>query len=76
VARTRAEADPDTWGPLTVKRYTSEKIPVTDSHWRHVKIVLSPINREFDPIKSGPDDARNVRVLAHLLTVLHGADRG
>jgi type III restriction enzyme len=42
--------DIDTRSSYTVKRYKSEKRIEPDGTWRHEKITLEPLNREYDPI--------------------------
>ncbi len=54
----------------TVKRYESEKVGAEDGSWRHVKIRLSPNNRDFDPIELTSDDEADLAVVAELVEVL------
>ena len=68
----RGEADPDTGGSYTVKRYSSEKAASEDDDWRHARIVLSPINPEYEPIVFSPDESGHVAVIAEMVTVLRG----
>lgn len=61
--------DPELGGSYTVKKYSSEKVPDPDGGWRHAKVVLAPLNPEFDPIEvedSGDGDD-GVRVIAEYL---------
>jgi SOS-response transcriptional repressor LexA len=46
----RDSVDPETGGRLTVKRYFSEKVDDESGAFRHTRIVLKPLNPEFDPI--------------------------
>ena len=61
--------DPDTGQRFTVKRYRSEKTADADG-WRHVKIVLEPVNPEFQPIELTTEDEEAVAVVAELVEVI------
>jgi len=50
LAQYRGPADPDTGSAFTVKRYSSEKESDGEGGWRHIRVVLSPTNREYQPI--------------------------
>ena len=65
----RDAVDPDTGERFTVKRYRSEKTADEDG-WRHVRIVLEPINPEFTPIELKTEDEGSVAVVAELLEVI------
>ena len=52
-----------------MKRYRSEKAADEDG-WRHVRIVLEPVNREFAPIELAEEDEDAVAVVAELVEVL------
>lgn len=43
--------DPETGGKLTVKRYSSSKVLDADRIFRHDRIILTPLNREFPAIE-------------------------
>jgi len=62
--------DPMTSGHYTLKVYTSEKAPTPDGSWQHTKIVLKPLNPEFDPIVLTPKAEGDVGVIAELAAVL------
>ena len=62
--------DPETGGSYTVKKYRSEKVSDGQGSWRHTKITLMPLNREFEPIPLTSDSGGDVRVVAELLEVL------
>ena len=65
----RDEVDPDTDLRYTVKRYRSEK--TADEHgWRHVRIVLEPLNRNFRPIELTEVDEEAVAVVAEFVEVV------
>ena len=65
----RDEVDPDTGLRFTVKRYRSEKTADEDG-WRHVKILLEPVNPDFQPIELTADDEDSVVVTAELVEVI------
>ena len=66
----RDTADPETAQRFTVKRYESEKAVSEDGTWRHVKVWLKPVNRDFEPIMLTCDDEGSVEVVAEMLEVL------
>lgn len=69
LARYRGPADPDTGDSFTVKKYASEKA-VGKDEWRHTKIVLSPLNREYQPIMIPEEQAEQFKVVAEFVGVL------
>jgi hypothetical protein len=66
----RDAVDPETGERYTVKRYSSEKADTEEGTWRHVKIILSPTNKDFDPIEVVADDEMDLTVVAELLAVI------
>lgn len=62
--------DPETGQRFTVKRYESEKAASDDGTWRHVRIVLKPNNREFEPIELSAEDEESLTVVAEVVEVL------
>jgi SOS-response transcriptional repressor LexA len=60
-------ADPSS--RYTVKRYTSRKTENADGTWQHSRIVLEPLNKDFESFELGGEDfrviAEFVRVLPH-----------
>lgn len=52
----------------TVKRYVSEKTYLDDGSFRHKRIVLEPLNPEFEPWEL--NEGEDVRVLGEFLRVL------
>ena len=66
----RDSTDPETGERYTVKRYESEKAVSEDGTWRHVRILLKPINRDFQPIELTCEDEGSVEVVAEMLEVL------
>ena len=67
------EFDPETGQRFTVKVYKSEKSEDADDSWRHVKVTLLPINRDFNPIEIRAEEESRIAVVAELLEVL-GSD--
>ena len=65
----RDAVDPDTGERFTVKRYRSEKTADEDG-WRHIRIVLEPVNPEFAPIELKTEDEGSVAVVAELVEVI------
>ena len=61
--------DPDTGDRFTVKRYRSEKA-ADENGWRHVRIVLEPLNPDFEPIELATEDEDSVAVVAELVEVI------
>ena len=61
--------DPDTGDRFTVKRYRSEKAE-DNNGWRHVRIVLEPVNSDYEPIELAAEDEDSVAVVAELVEVL------
>ena len=64
------ETDPETGESYTVKRYESRKVTSEEGTWRHVKIVLKPDNRDFQPIELTCEDEGSIQVVAELVEVL------
>ena len=64
--------DPDTGQRFTVKRYQSEKTANEDG-WRHLSIVLEPLNPDYEPIELTGEDDSPVEPIAELIEVI-GAD--
>lgn len=55
-------------GRYTVKQYQSEKV-ATEEGWRHEKIILKPLNRDFDDLDLEADPER-FRVIGEFVRVL------
>ena len=65
----RDSVDPDSGQRFTVKRYRSKK--TRDEHgWRHIKIVLEPVNPDFESIELMTEDEDSVAVVAELVEVI------
>ena len=69
LAKMLSALDPDTGQQFTVKRYRSEKTANEDG-WRHVSIVLEPLNPDYKPIEVHGEDESPVAVIAELVEVL------
>ena len=65
----RDATDPETGQRYTVKRYKSIKAKVGHS-WRHVKIILEPVNPDFEPIVLTSAEEGEFQVIAELVEVL------
>ena len=68
----RGIEDPETGGSYTIKIYSSEKVASDDEGWRHSKVILSPLNREFEPIEIQGRSAEDsdFRVIAEIVAAL------
>jgi len=53
-----------------LKVYASENEGISDGSRHRTKILLNPVNPEFEPILLTPEDEEDVRVIAELQTVL------
>ena len=69
LARLLNALDPDTGQRFTVKRYRSEKTANEDG-WRHLSIVLEPLNPDYEPIELTGEDESPVAVIAELIDVI------
>jgi type I restriction enzyme R subunit len=65
----RDAIDPDSGERYTVKRYQSDKVTAGDS-WRHTRIVLKPINPDFQPIELVGAEEGELQVVAEFVEVL------
>lgn len=50
LAQHREFFDSESGGAYSIKKYSSEKVVEEDGSWRHERVTLSPLNREFEPI--------------------------
>ncbi len=66
-------ADSHTGGQYTLKVYTSEKVPDGEGGWRHTRIVLKPLNTDYEPIELTPADEGEVQVIAEFVEVVRKA---
>lgn len=62
--------DPDTGMRYTVKKYRSEKELLDDGSWRHKRIILSPLNREYQDIVLTDVPGHAFRVAAEFVACL------
>jgi predicted helicase/SOS-response transcriptional repressor LexA len=63
-------ADRETNQKYTVKKYHSEKEYLPDGTWRHKRIILSPVNKEFEPIILENVSETDFRVVAEFIGVI------
>ncbi len=70
LAQYRGSADPETGGSFTVKRYSSEKRQAEEGEWRHSRIVLSPLNKDFASIAIPAEALDDFRIVAEFIAVL------
>jgi SOS-response transcriptional repressor LexA len=61
--------DSETGGSYTVKVYRSEKVE-TDEGMQHARIILEPLNPQYEPIVLTPEHEGQVRVLAEFVEVV------
>jgi phage repressor protein C with HTH and peptisase S24 domain len=64
---------PDGGGRYTVKRYRSEKKYGPDGEWEHERIVMEPLNPEFQTWELYPED---FRVIGEFVSVLEEPEPG
>ena len=69
VVELRDEVDPETGERYTIKRYESEK-HVTAEGWHHTRIVLRPVNPDFEPIVLTEAEEGTLQVVAEFVEVL------
>ena len=69
LAKLLSALDPDTGQRFTVKRYRSAKTANEDG-WRHLSIVLEPLNPDYEPIELTGEDESPVAVIAELVEVI------
>ncbi len=69
LAQLRDRVDPETGERYTVKLYESEKAVHGDA-WRHARVVLKPVNRDFEPIVLEGLEEGELLIVAELVEVL------
>ncbi len=57
-----------------MKRQSSEKGADPEGGWRHTRVVLSPLNPDYEPIEISEQDAGEFKIIAEFVTVLRGVD--
>ena len=70
LAEHRRVDDPETGGAYSIKRYSSKKTATDDGSWRHERIILSPLNRDYEQIVIDEDSDGDCRIIAELVKVL------
>jgi hypothetical protein len=53
----------------SIARRTTKRL-WEDGTWRHVRVLLKPVNRDFQPIELTCEDEGSVDVVAEMLEVL------
>lgn len=66
----RSTHDPDTGGAYSIKKYSSEKSYDDSGVWQHEKIVLKPLNPDYESIVITENDDSSFSVVAELVKVL------
>jgi SAM-dependent methyltransferase len=66
----RDSVDPETDGRLTVKQYFSEKVYDQEGVFAHTRIVLKPLNPDYEPIVLLSDDESTLKVVGEFVRVL------
>jgi SOS-response transcriptional repressor LexA len=74
LAQYRGPADPDTGGSYTIKRYSSEQVHLDGDDWKHTRIVLSPTNRDYQPIVIDRNDDESISIVGEYIAVLRGME--
>ncbi len=64
LAQHRGVADPESGGAYSLKRFHSKKVASADGSWRHERIVLEPLNRDFEAIEIAPEEAEDFKIIA------------
>ena len=62
--------DAEIGGRYTIKRYQSEKVADGAGGWRHTRVMLSPMNLNYDPIELTPEYEEEVMVVAEWVGIL------
>ncbi|MHB8232812.1 MAG: Eco57I restriction-modification methylase domain-containing protein [bacterium] len=70
LVESRQVADPETNQKFTVKRYHSKKEYFKDGSWIHKRIILSPVNKEFEPIILENVPEMDFRIVAEFIGVI------
>lgn len=70
LVQSRKIHDPETSGSYTVKRYASEKEHNKDGTWKHGKIILESLNKDYEPIVLTPESEGEFKVIAELVKVV------
>jgi uncharacterized protein len=70
VAQHHSISDVDSGGSFTIKKYHSEKKYNDDGSWEHGRIVLEPINKEYEPIIISKDYAEDFKIIAEFIDIV------
>lgn len=63
LAQHRMVYDPDNGGAYSIKKYTSTKLFRQNGEWIHEKIVLQPLNHQFEPIEIKEEEADDFQII-------------
>ena len=69
-------SDPESGGQFTVKVYTTDEARAAEAGDPFFRVILKPMNRDFEPIILTVDDVDQVSVLAEVVTVLNADQIG
>lgn len=72
VAQHRRIEDPETGGSFTIKVYRSRKAPLASELSGNLEVTLEPDSKDpaFNPLRFGPEDADDLRIVAEFLRVV------
>jgi type I site-specific restriction-modification system R (restriction) subunit len=70
LVQSRKIHDPETGGSYIVKRYTSEKEHNKDGTWKHGKIILESLNKDYEPIVLTPGSKGEFKVIAEFMKLI------
>jgi DUF2075 family protein len=62
--------DPETGNSYTIKKYQSEKQINDDGTWRHTKIMLEAINKEYGVIDLSKYQEDEIKIIAEFISVI------
>jgi hypothetical protein len=63
--------DPDYSGAYSIKEYSSSKSYDEFGNWKHEKIELIPLNKDYIPISINAEDAEEFRVIGEFIDTLN-----
>jgi len=63
LAQHRMVYDPDNGGAYSIKKYTSTKLFRQNGEWIHEKVVLQPLNHQFEPIEIKEEEADDFQII-------------
>lgn len=63
--------DPDYSGAYTIKKYESVKSYDEFGNWAHEKIMLNPLNKDYNPIAIDSENIDNFRIVAEYIGIIY-----